>query len=402
MSATNELHDAAMELAHFAMLARSQGNDDAAATLFQEALQKELAAINELELLGRVVEPTYSVLHRSAGTLALNCNEHRLAERLVAKALAGEPPHEIAEELRDLLEQVYFLRHLSLRGLVLGTGEMQMSISGRQVGFGFAKSNELTSRIGDSARLIQRIIERRLNRDFRDRGRPSKDIEEQYQLFVSVPRAASFAVTFQLTQSVHQMPLPGLSDTTEVVNEFVELIRLANGLELAAIQELIPDPAYLRNFLGLAKKLAPDGERVRQVGFTVTKGIDVRSVELVTPSSSFPAFPAEASSMRSAEPVEVRGTLLYADATRDASNRIRVVDNDYRGHVIEVPKGIMNDIVRPMWDMEVEVVADRVRRTGRDVLMLRDIRLLDADLDEDEITARHISRFDGDGMLRLL
>ena len=30
------------------------------------------------------------------------------AERLIAVALSGEPPEEIAEELRDLLEKVYF------------------------------------------------------------------------------------------------------------------------------------------------------------------------------------------------------------------------------------------------------------------------------------------------------
>jgi len=32
----------------------------------------------------------------------------RDAERLIAVALSGDPPAEIAEELRDLLEQVYF------------------------------------------------------------------------------------------------------------------------------------------------------------------------------------------------------------------------------------------------------------------------------------------------------
>jgi hypothetical protein len=34
----------------------------------------------------------------------------REAERLIAVALSGDPPDEIAEELRDLLEQVYFDR----------------------------------------------------------------------------------------------------------------------------------------------------------------------------------------------------------------------------------------------------------------------------------------------------
>jgi hypothetical protein len=54
------------------------------------------------------LEPTRSVLHRSAASLALECGALREAERLIATALSGDPPEEIAEELRDLLEQVYF------------------------------------------------------------------------------------------------------------------------------------------------------------------------------------------------------------------------------------------------------------------------------------------------------
>jgi hypothetical protein len=43
-----------------------------------------------------------------AASLALECGALREAERLIAVALSGNPPEEIAEELRDLLEQVYF------------------------------------------------------------------------------------------------------------------------------------------------------------------------------------------------------------------------------------------------------------------------------------------------------
>ncbi|MCL4203791.1 MAG: hypothetical protein KJ000_14920 [Pirellulaceae bacterium] len=53
-----------------------------------------------------------SVLHRSAASLALNCEEYRLAEKLLAVGLAGDPPPEIAEEMRDLLEQIYARREL--------------------------------------------------------------------------------------------------------------------------------------------------------------------------------------------------------------------------------------------------------------------------------------------------
>ena len=50
-------------------------------------------------------EPSRSVLHRSAAALALDLKEWRIAEQLACAALAGNPPDEIATELRDILEQ---------------------------------------------------------------------------------------------------------------------------------------------------------------------------------------------------------------------------------------------------------------------------------------------------------
>ena len=104
MSSLNELHDKSMELAWFALLERDRGNEEAACPLFEQALELELAAIDALE---EYIEPTYSVLHRSAATLALDCNELRKAEQLAAKALAQEPPEFLADQLREVLEQVY-------------------------------------------------------------------------------------------------------------------------------------------------------------------------------------------------------------------------------------------------------------------------------------------------------
>ena len=59
------------------------------------------------------LEPTRSVLHRSAATLAVECSELREAEKLIGRALAGNPPDDIANELRDLLlEKIYSRRQV--------------------------------------------------------------------------------------------------------------------------------------------------------------------------------------------------------------------------------------------------------------------------------------------------
>jgi hypothetical protein len=99
-----------MELVDQAVLARQRGDAEAMILLSRAALMKERAAAdqvaNQFDL-----EPTRSVLHRSAAILAIECNELREAERLIARALAGNPPNDIADELRDLLlEEIYSQR----------------------------------------------------------------------------------------------------------------------------------------------------------------------------------------------------------------------------------------------------------------------------------------------------
>jgi hypothetical protein len=87
--------------------ARRIGNPQLARERIRQAFDRERQAA-DLAAADLAKEPTRSVLHRSAASLALECGELREAERLIAAALSGDPPDEIAEELRDLLEQVYF------------------------------------------------------------------------------------------------------------------------------------------------------------------------------------------------------------------------------------------------------------------------------------------------------
>ena len=108
MSALDKFHNKAMEAAFFADQERRRGNEEQAVELFEQALDLELKALDEIT---EPVEPRYSVLHRSAGWLALDCNKPRLAEQLACKALAGDPHPKIAEELRDLLAETYARMH---------------------------------------------------------------------------------------------------------------------------------------------------------------------------------------------------------------------------------------------------------------------------------------------------
>lgn len=370
MSRINDLHARAMEHAEQALLARMRGETARAVRLSRTALESEVAAINEMQ---EYSEPTYSVLHRSAGTLALDCDDLRTAEKLVARALAQEPPLDIAQELRDLLEQIHFRTHLELRGIALGEDELQMNLTGPAVGFGLVNSDEVLTRVSDSSKLFQRIAERKRNRPFRERGRAGKDIEENYKLFISVPRAASFSVTLKLGGQVGPQAVPELRDVPEIVDEFMDLMYLANESKITEIRDRIEEPAYFRNFLGLARKIAPDGDRIRQVGFTVIRDGAQRCVGVTRRAEELGRLAEDEGPAVKSETVTVQGTLRYANATRTGVHNIRVVDERRESHVVSVPKNMMNEIVRPLWGCIVEITG---RRKNRHIILenIREVR----------------------------
>ncbi len=107
-------HRRAMELADDAFAAKSAGDASKATELFRQAYEAErqAAALVSEDL---AAEPTRSVLHRSAASLALQSGDLRAAERLIATALAGDPPPEVAEELRVLFRQMMHQRRRAHR-----------------------------------------------------------------------------------------------------------------------------------------------------------------------------------------------------------------------------------------------------------------------------------------------
>src|SRR2546421_12339030 len=105
MNSVGDYHQHAMEMADRALEARRRGEEEQAMACFREAFAHERRAA-EMVAPDLTAEPTRSVLHRSAAALAAECGEVREAERLIAIALSGDPPEEIAAELRDLWQHV--------------------------------------------------------------------------------------------------------------------------------------------------------------------------------------------------------------------------------------------------------------------------------------------------------
>ena len=102
MSQIQQLHQDAMAAAERGTFAKRNHDADAAQRDFREALDLETQAAHSVPA---GFEPSRSVLFRSAASLALECGQEREAERLAALGLAGDPPDEIADELREILDR---------------------------------------------------------------------------------------------------------------------------------------------------------------------------------------------------------------------------------------------------------------------------------------------------------
>lgn len=349
-----DLHKEAMSLSAQSFLARMQGEENRANQLTREAFKKEklvaFSVVDEYEL-----EPTRSVLFRSAASLALECEEYREAERLISFGLSGDPPGEIAEEMRELLDKIYFKRHLELRGVKLTTSEFQLSISGSSVGNGFAPLQEVSARVQSVETLVRRTEQRKKGISFsnsKKKGLKTSEISP----YISVPRAASYAVTFRLSAQIN---IDGIGLPEQIVDDIITGVNLINNSSYEELKTVIADQNYYENFVGLVRSIAPDGDQVNMVGFTtVRNGVEESAALSKTKSSigiPYETEDGEGDESNVGDPLTIKGFMNYADSNRKRKGLIKILTEEGNSEKIYVPLSLMSDVVRPLYETDVVV-----------------------------------------------
>ena len=224
MSSVRTLHNRAMDLVDRAFQEKARGNSEPSLALFRDALQSELAAIRQLPEQSGL---SWSVLIRSAATIALDCEDYRMAEKLASTALAGDPHPEVEEEIRDVWERANFHRHLEFSGVALGSTEVQLSLVGSAAAGGMVDLSELLIRADSFQKLVYRIAQRRIFQEYR--SRIPNEVRAGYGAFAAAPTAGSFAIAIRLAHTREQSSFPGMLGTEEVIGEFLDLLELADG-----------------------------------------------------------------------------------------------------------------------------------------------------------------------------
>ena len=150
------LHEQAMDWADKARTARRANDDDEHDRLMQRAFELEKQAA--LMIQSEESEPTRSVLHRSAASLAYKCKMYREAEWLVSRALSGNPPGEIMGELRRLNRKIYFQLRMQDREITLSEQEFSMKLDGNEILNGLAPVDLVTHRISKLNKIFWNTI----------------------------------------------------------------------------------------------------------------------------------------------------------------------------------------------------------------------------------------------------
>lgn len=362
------IHNEAMYKAELGDIQKYQGNLEKALILYAEAYELEKSvATSALE--NQLGEPTISILLKSAASLAMRCELNRDAEKLIGLALSGEPPIEIADELRNMLETVNFRRHLDLKGITLHEDEVQLVIAGKGVGYGYARSEEVFGRVDTFQKLAIRTIERKAGRAFRKAGSIPKELKNVCQPYISAPTAASLAFRMKFG-SLADVTLAGFNQFEEVIEDINNNIELIGKGDVVKLKQNIFDESYFNNFIGLTKQLAPDGDSVKLFGITsISKGKE-RRVSLISPKNEI------SSMIKQIEITEEREDDNKAEINRekvigvlsaaDSLGKVRITTDTNDRYVITVPDGL-SDIVKTYWEEEV-IVTFRYERKKRILL----------------------------------
>lgn len=354
-----------MDLAESAFLLKKKGNEEEAVKQFCEALKLEQEAADAISI-GKENEPTRSILYRSAAALAQHSRNHELAERLIANGLAGYPPPEIREELKNLYEDIDFMRHLSTQGLSLSEDHWFMSISGNATRYGGTAADLLMNRVDRVSTLFYRTVERLLKLPYRTNGGVSKDIKCDYGLYINSFPARSFAVSFQIGQPDPRIPLsPDMKkkkaiEPAKVVDEILTCFELYEGDKEEDLKNMINDDTYYDNFIGLAKQLSPDGNDIKLVGFNAIRGNKERPVALrKTRKRTSKQETDDTEGNLERKELVIVGVLTHANTPKKGNFGAVKVRNlsSQEESIVHVPISIMKDVVQPFYEEDVEIQA---------------------------------------------
>lgn len=355
-STAEHQHKRAMEIAELAVKKSGEKEHELASVLYAAALQHEMSVVNLLRDQYDI-EPSRSIICRSAATLALDCGKIDDAERIAATGLAGNAPPEIASELRDILFEVQYLRHVGASP-AMSEDVVRLTISGPAIVGHRIDPEVFFPRIEAMYSIISRVQEKLQNRHFRPSSRRLKSLTEELPVQVEPSINGEFGVDFHTRIQQPRLKMDNQSDDG-VANSTLRVISdVSEGRKNSLMKFCNRDEAYYRYFVATVRSLLPDGKKVKNVGvFTKDKQLNRVGVKLTYASKT----QSKTMSLVKKEQSHVQAVGVLSGAVQVGSQRksrvkvTTVVDGETSDQSFTVPAGITSEFLAKYWNANVIV-----------------------------------------------
>ena len=346
-------HKESERLADLAHDAKRQDQFEKSKDFFVLAARAEELAFSSL---GESQPRTLGIVAVSATALYFKGGELNLAENFAHRAMSvSYLPAFAYAELRELLQSIWNELAQTEAGVKFVPGQVVVSVKGGEVITGGAPLELILNRVQIIQNIFFRTAEFVIKYPFREKGLPSKNIQQKYRpwLFQTVPGSYQFIVAIQKPP---QADLFGTDDPEpELLTEkFLDILRASTEEEPSAMQTLVPDEKYRKVFLKLTRNLAPTGKSFESMQIRSTK--ETKGVILSSDSrrqiNDHLRVPITSLASNFEEESVVKGLLRALDLERDwlevtdaSGNHIRI------NHVGEA----VDDLIGPMVNQSVVV-----------------------------------------------
>lgn len=382
MKRVKSLHNKAIEIAELAFKLKREGKIDISIKEFYKAFKIEREAA-DLIPIDKKNEPSRSILYRSAGSLALNANLFIEAEKMVANGLLGFPPKEVADELRDLFDQINFERHLDLKGIKLSNNEFLFSVAGgTEVGHGYIRSEEFIKRVDIISAMTLKEVERRIKQTVKNKKKPNRKVVQMYKPYLQALKTGSFQVIIQIGESQDNTLFPDYDTVSEsIIEHILDSVELVNNSSIDKLRKKFEDneEEYFDHILTSIKNLAPDGKKVKMIGLKGNEEVNGKEVKFTRPHKDikFEAFDLKKQKEQEKEQREKEGSSVVLvgilDFARSKKNEIAITDRNGKEHFIKVSEGRLAAIVKSNYEDEVKITGTIEIKGKKQIIALTDL-----------------------------
>jgi hypothetical protein len=347
-------HKKSEALAAEAHAAHRRGDASKARSLFADAANAEVAAVNDLEP-GK--PRTLGITAVSAVSLMMKAELLDEAEALALGWLTRALPTFAGDQLRQLVQSIWTTRSMRSAGVSFLPGQVTIAVRGGQTVVGGAPLDLIVEKVQIVQNLFYRTIEYVKHMPHRTRGGPPSEIQEACRpwLFQAAPSSYQFAVAIQRPTQADFFD-PGVNPE-QIADRFMGILR-ASAMDPSTMPDVIPEPEYRSTFLKLARNLSPTGKNFGEI--EVRGAGEIRGVVLAPENRKSINLTLRPTTEPRRDPretqVELRGVLRGLQLDKDW---LELTSSD--GSVIRVLdlSEAVDDVIGPMVNHHVVVHAIR-------------------------------------------